>query len=118
MSRAHSLKQSLTQDSKKETEATAQVGPLKSVVQYHRLLQKKQLINMGKEKNGILQDVILVRFVVVILLLFCLSFTIYGNGWRLPEGWLLWFAIAATTISSYIFAHYFLKTQIGYKLFG
>lgn len=41
---------------------------------------------MEKEKNGILQDVVLIRFVVVILLLFCHSFTIYGNGWRFPEG--------------------------------
>ena len=41
---------------------------------------------MEKEKNGILQDVILIRFSVVILLLFCHSFTIYGNGWKCPTG--------------------------------
>lgn len=41
---------------------------------------------MEKNKNGILQDVVLIRFLVVILLLFCHSFTIYGNGWKFPEG--------------------------------
>ena len=41
---------------------------------------------MKKEENGVLLDVIIIRFTVVILLLFCHSFTIYGNGWKFPEG--------------------------------
>ena len=41
---------------------------------------------MEKVKNGILQDVILIRFSVIILLLLCHTFTIYGNGWKSPDG--------------------------------
>ena len=41
---------------------------------------------MEKVKNGILEDVILIRFSVIILLLLCHSFTIYGYGWKSPDG--------------------------------
>lgn len=78
-------------------------------------MNKNALTNQGK-----LQDVILIRFFVVILLLFCHSFAIHTGSWELPPNteiipayWWIGKGVASAMLETFVFiSGYILGLQI------